>query len=123
MSRAEWVERHLKRTLTEFQRSAVELICEAQRCGPYDFTQTFDHADWEYGIGVRFLIGPKCLSTWDSNGLTNLVIGAHDRCIRVEIEPCNFSRIAVIMHPRERDKPSMCQRHPTIEQAIEIYRS
>jgi hypothetical protein len=120
--RAEWVERTLKKRLTEFQRIAVELICQAQGCGPYDFAQTFIKADWHYGTGVRFVISPMRLSTFDASGLTSLVIGAHDHCIRVEIMPVNMQRLAVIMHPRQREGREIWSRHPSIEDAIKIYR-
>lgn len=118
---ADWVESALKRKLTDFQRTAVTLICQAQGCGPYDFSRTFETADWEFGRGVRFTIYPFRLSTFDSNCLTRLVIGAHEHAVRVEIEPCNFRHLRVIMHPRQREG-QIHQRHPTIEQAVADYR-
>lgn len=122
--RAEWVERHTGRTLTDFQRRAVVLLCRAMRCGPYDFARTFEKADWNFGNGVRFTVYTHGLATFDTDGLTALVIGAHDEAIRVEIEPCNFRHLRIIMHPRQREHEHERQwgRHPTIEQAIALYR-
>lgn len=118
-----WVGRHLKRELTDFQRAAVNLLCRAQECGPYNFSGTWESARWEFGNGVRFSVHPMRLSTFDSGGLTSLVIGAHEMGIRVEIKPCNMQRIYVVMHPRpNRDTGSAYTRHPTIEQAVETYR-
>ena len=117
--RAAWVERHTGRTLTEFQRSAVELVCEAMRCGPYDFESTFERADWEYGKGVRFTVRRPQFATYDTDGLTALVLGAHDRAIRVEIAPCNFTHLAITMHPRSREHASQWGRHPSIEDVLD----
>ncbi|SDV49246.1 hypothetical protein [Chitinasiproducens palmae] len=117
--RAEWVERHLKRTLTPFQRRAVVLLCQAMRCGPYDFASTFKHADWNCGLGVRFKVCRPQLSTYDTDGLTALVLGAHEQAIRVEIDPVNFTHLAVTMHPRRRNADRQYMRHPSIEQALE----
>lgn len=121
--RAVWVERHLRRELTPFQQDCVDLICDAQNFGPYDFPVTFRNADWNYGhTGVRFVIRPSTLATFDFAGLTRLVVGAHDKCIRIEIEPCNMQRIAITMFPRRGREGSLFERHPTIEDAIKTIR-
>lgn len=118
-----WVGRYLEKELTDFQRDAVNLLCRAQGCGPYDFSSTWPSAQWEFGKGVRFTIRGGRMATFDGSGLTTLIIGSHDMGIRVEIEPCNMQRIAVIMHPRpNRNTGSTWSRHPTIEQAVETYR-
>lgn len=116
-TRADWVARFLKRELTPFQREAVELLCDAQRCGPYDFTSTWKSADWECGRGVMFIVRAQW-STYDTDGLTLLVVGAHDRCIRVEIEGCAPGYLRVYMHPRTRDGDQQGTRHPSIEEAL-----
>ena len=122
--RAAWVERDLKITLTDFQRRAVVLLCRAMGCGPYDISNTFEKADWNYGVGVKFVVGCKGfgLSTFDFSGLTTLVIGAHEECIRVEIEPCNMQHLSIIMHPRQRDGEHIYQLHPSIEEAVKRHR-
>ncbi len=120
MSAAAWVENHLGHPLTDFQRSAVELICEAMRCGPYDFVGTFDRADWKWGNGVAFVIR-RYLSSYDDDGLTRLVFGAHQRCIRVEIEGCGPKMLRVIMHPRDPQGDCQGRRHPRLEEAVEKY--
>lgn len=113
---SEWVERHLKREMTEFQHDAVTLICEAMRCGPYDFAGTFRRAIWEYGKGVSFVVR-SYFATYDCDGLTRLVVGAHDRCIRVEVEGCGPKMLRVSMWPRNGREGRLYERHPTLEQA------
>jgi hypothetical protein len=57
------------------------------------------------------------MSTFDYNHLTRLVLMAHDRCIRVEIAPCNAQYIRIKVHKRDREG-EYTERHPTIQQAI-----
>lgn len=117
MSAADWVERDVGLTLTEFQRGAVDLICDAMRRGPYDFASTFRRADWHHGHGVSFVVRDY-LATFDCDGLTRLVVGAHDRCYRVEIEGCGPSLMRVSIWPRHGRDGATSRRHPTIEEAI-----
>ena len=115
---AEWVERLLGLKLNDFQKTAVTMICSCMGCGAYDFANTFKKADWRER-SVKFNIPSlRGLATYDSNGLTNLVVLAHDNAIRVEVEPCNPRYLTVWMHERKRDEDHMHLRHPTIEEAI-----
>ncbi len=117
-SRADWVEGYIGNKLTVFQRRCVDLCCIAMGCGPYDFVPTWRSADWALGNGVRLVIRPDRLSTWDFPSLTDLVIAAHEWSIRVLIQPVNMQRIALIMHQREREHSQIWGRHPSIEEAI-----
>lgn len=121
-TRYSWVEAHLGRTLTEFQRQAVELLCAAMRCGPYDFARTFEKADWQHGKGVSFTVSRPQLATYDTDGLTALVLGAHDRSIRVQIDPGNFTHLRISMWPREPEHDSQWGRHPRLEQAVATWK-
>lgn len=118
MSAADWVARHLGRELSEFQRGAVDLICDAMRCGPYDFAGTFAKARWDHGRGVSFVILGQELATFDSDGLTRLVVGAHDRCYRVSVEACAPRTLRVSIWPRDGREGPMHKRHPTMEDAV-----
>ena len=119
--RAQWVQATIGRNLTDFQQRAVVLLCEAMRCGPYDIGhngRTFETAEWQYGHGVRFVVYRPKLATYDTDGLTALVLGAHEKAIRVEIGPVNFTHLAITMHPRARDAANQWGRHPSIEQVL-----
>lgn len=121
---AQWVESNYGQQLTDFQAKAVNLLCAAMRCGPYDISgTTWEKAQWQWGVGVRFVLWRPQLSTFDTDGLTTLVIGAHEQCIRVEISPVSFHHLAIEMHPRATREGDISRRHPTIEQALERYRS
>lgn len=60
------------------------------------------------------------IATYDYNGLTRLVLMAHDKCIRVSIAPLNFNTVKIIIWKRQREG-DMFEIHPTIEDAIKTY--
>ncbi len=60
------------------------------------------------------------LATFDGDDLTRLVLLAHARCIRVQIEQGGPNRLRIAIWKREREG-SIFERHPTIEQAIEAF--
>lgn len=68
-----------------------------------------------YGWSMRHYSG---VATYDFNQLTRLVVMAHDRCIRVEIQPKHFNYLTITLHKRKRDSENMFERHPTMEGAI-----
>lgn len=61
------------------------------------------------------------LATFDFGRLTWLVLGAHDECVRVEVNACNTQYLKLRLHPRLREGGTF-QRHPTIEEAIALFR-
>lgn len=107
---------------TEFTRRAIDILCRALGA-PYNIAVNWDKVDWRYGTGVSFVLGRSpSLATWDFNHLTKLVIGAHDECVRVEVEPHGFGYLRISMWPRAGRDGDIARRHPTIEQAIAQYR-
>lgn len=75
----------------------------------------------DFGFGAEVLVYGG-LSTWDFNKLTELVVAAHDDCVRVEIEPANFHDLRLIFHPRDRSATDSTRRHPTMEEALDTIR-
>jgi hypothetical protein len=61
------------------------------------------------------------LATFDTDELTRLVLLAHARCIRVQVEQGGPNRLRIAIWKRER-VGRFSERHPTIEQAIEAFR-
>lgn len=57
------------------------------------------------------------MATFDYNNLTRLVFLAHKHCFRAEIQSVGINRIKLAIWKRQREG-SMCQRHPTLEEAI-----
>lgn len=78
-----------------------------------------------YGSGWTIACNVS-LSTWDDSFLTRLVLYAHERAVRVEIQSCNFQRMRVSAWKRAPlesagGQPLMTG-HPSIEQALALFR-
>ena len=76
----------------------------------------------EWGDGIKFNTYITRLATFDFDGLTRLVLLAHDRMIRVEVIPSGPRMIGLTLHKRHKRDGSMYERHPTIETAIAAHR-
>ena len=112
--RADWVERDQARKLSEVERTLVELVCDAFRCGPYDLRWTTLRT-----IGHSAQVAcTRDLSTWDGDALTRLVVGAHQRCCRVSVVPCNMNATRIMLWQRSCRSGRMADRHPTMGQAL-----
>lgn len=108
---------------TDFTRLAIGLLVKAFRTGVYNLRINWSKVDWRYGNGVSFVLGYQpSLATYDFDQLTRLVIGAHEECIRIEVEPHGFGYLRINMWPRKTRTGSMSERHPTIEDAVASYR-
>lgn len=62
------------------------------------------------------------LSTFDFDALTRLVFLAHDKCVRVQIVQGGPRCVGIVIWQRAKRDGSMFERHPTIEQAMEVWR-
>lgn len=73
--------------------------------------------------GLGFSVTHDCgnIATFDVNGLTRLVLMAHEKCIRVSISPQNKYAFKIYIFKRFGTEGSIDERHPTIEMAIESY--
>jgi hypothetical protein len=78
---------------------------------------SLDRVDWTDHERIEILLA-KSLSTWDFDELTQLVVRAHDACIRLSIEPMNFRQLRLVFHARAGRDGDRYNRHPTIENAV-----
>ena len=62
------------------------------------------------------------LSTFDFDKLTRLVFLAHDRCVRVSIQQGGPGSVKIMIWQRYARTGSMSERHPTIDEALELWR-
>ena len=118
---AEWVRQALKVELSPVGVRAANLIDE-WLSGIYHLTPNPRHIDWTAKdcIEVRF---SRDLSSYDGSLLTRLVFLAHDHALRVEVEPCNMQMLKLRFHERSREGERTCERHPSLEQALDTWRT
>lgn len=127
----QWVKNNAGIDLNPFQEKCFLILCRAYGCGVYDLpvswaalerknrcTKDFDRP-WYFAVNIGQRNG---LATFDSPGLTMLVIAAHEECIRVSINAVAPRLYHIKMHKRNSREGAMHERHPTIERAIETYR-
>lgn len=62
------------------------------------------------------------LATFDFNNLTRLVFLCHDRCVRAELNQGAPGRVKISIWQRDSRDGDICERHPTIEQALADWR-
>jgi len=72
------------------------------------------HPYWEVHVRVPF-------ATFDFNNLTEMVMAAHEHCVRVEIRGSGPRQLCLLLHPRKARVGTMFERHPTIGQALRDY--
>ena len=114
---ADWVEKSLGRTLSPIGRKAANILGFVYS-GIYHLdTAALKKANWGDKYNVEVTIDGT-LATYDGNGLTRLVIAAHDLCARVEVEARAYRYLRLTFSERERKSDSITTRHPAIEQAI-----
>lgn len=77
--------------------------------------------EWGYGIALN-TSQTGSFATFDFDGLTRAVLMAHDRMIRFSIEPSGPGMLKLVLHKRHKRDGYMSEKHPTIEQAIELFR-
>jgi hypothetical protein len=75
----------------------------------------------ECGSGWQISSNYTTLATYDYSDLTRLVLLAHDRAIRAEVQSKGMNRLIIKIHKREREG-DMTRRHPTIEDQIKTIR-
>jgi hypothetical protein len=76
----------------------------------------------EWGRGVCYNTRNHSLSTFDFSLLTTMVFMAHDRMIRVEINPSGPGMLKWCLWKRHKREGRMYEYHPTIQTALDTYR-
>lgn len=97
-----------RETATDAQRECVAVLSDTF-LGEHHVPKCYV---WGKGI---LCACDRPLSTFDFDGLTRLVVSAHDRCVRVEIAPRGPQVIAICLHKRSGREGAVWDRHPTLE--------
>ena len=69
------------------------------------------------GVEVHLRAGFGCLSTFDMDGLTRLVLAAHQYCCRVEVS-AEARMLIIQVHPRTVGAEHLFERHPDLDDLI-----
>ena len=80
------------------------------------------HGVREFGPGSWYVNHFGDMATFDYDFLTRLVFLAHDRCYRASVQNSGPRTLKVVVFRRDRAAASMCERHPTIEEALSEWR-
>lgn len=84
-------------------------------------TKDLKAVEWSNPHCIEFVLRDKDLSTFDFGELTRFVILCHDYAIRGSVEAKHRRQFLLTFHQRKREGRTG-ERHPTIEQALEMYR-
>lgn len=114
-----WIESGTKKPVGEFGKAVATIIGRAWK-GIYHLESVLK-SDWSDERRIEVLVYGG-LSTFDFDHLSILVILCHDACIRLEVNPCNFSNIKLVFYARMEREGSISCRVPTIDDAIEMAR-
>jgi hypothetical protein len=106
-------------TPTEFEHSAKAILDWIGRATSAHSVKW--HLESEHPW-CTFLV--REFSTWDHDGMTQLVIACHDYCLRASVSNGGPNCLKVLLTTRERadEKFPIMRAHPTIEQAIRRFR-
>lgn len=119
MEKEEWENSFRQEWMNEDQFECLKLFADVHGGFNHMFGKVHP---WGKGIKLNATCANN-LSTFDYSGLTNLVVLAHDRMIRVEIVPSGPNMIGLVAHKRHSREGRLYERHPTIEDAIKTVRN
>jgi hypothetical protein len=77
--------------------------------------------DWSNNDYIEIRMMSGAWATFDPCDLTRLVFLAHDRCLRVDINPRSHRSLTLLFHQRKREG-GVWARHPTLEEAVAEHR-
>lgn len=118
---ADWLRSDARKPMSAFGAQVADFL-GWWLYGIYHAQKDVLRADWTTERFIRLTMACSGWSSFDNPQLTRLVLGAHDRAIRVDISPCNGRYVWLTFHPRERHAERMSERHPSIEYAMERHR-
>lgn len=74
-----------------------------------------------HGRGIELNFKPSYMATFDNDMLTRIVIMSHNWGVRAEIGGSGPAMIKLRLWKRHSRDGDVCERHPTIEEALESY--
>lgn len=118
---AEWVRRvHPDANMSTLGALVADVIGQITR-GIYHVSQEIERVDWSNEGFIEWRTRAS-FATFDGSHLTELVVLAHDLCLRVEIRPMSNSTVAVCFSPRSSRRGAVHARHPALEDHVQQIR-
>lgn len=119
----DWYDRnHPKADLTADQHRCLEVLAEWERLYNLPITSRtrLDGGFRPCGAGIEIHCRTgTILSTFDTSGLTRLVLAAHRHACRVEVSAGGYNRLVIRVHPRitraEQPDANQFAYHPTLD--------
>ncbi|MCA0270415.1 MAG: hypothetical protein LCH53_14520 [Bacteroidetes bacterium] len=101
----------------------IHALLDLWALGIYHISHEVRHkrVDWSNPNWIEIVVRDG-LSTFDSDGLTRLVLLAHDHALRVEVEAAAHGYLRLVMHGRSHKEKSLARHHPTLEDAVARHR-
>lgn len=110
-----------QRNLNRNNRLHIQVLQEAMRRGVWNIPVNWDRVEFGRDNYTRFALCGG-MATFDFDSLTRLVLASHERCVRVDVSPCNMQYMSVSMWTRDKRSSRTPHIHPTIESAVVEYR-
>lgn len=119
---ANWIERNFKCEMSPLGIAVADFLGDVFQ-GIYHLdSKALSRVEWDNNHHITFSLGWRALSTVDYNELTVMVILAHDRALRLQIEASTHKYLRLMFHQRKREG-GYAERCPTLEEHIELIRS
>lgn len=118
---ANWIKESLKKDMSPLGEAVANLLGDVF-LGIYHLpNNSLKRVDWSNNHWIEYTLHGT-LETVDFNGLTIMVVLAHDRMIRVSMQGVGPGYIRLMFHQRNKRTGSMFERYPTIEDHIDQIR-
>jgi len=111
-SGADWLRLQGIKNISPLGEQVADLVGHLFK-GIYHISDEAMKANWDNPQHVKISIACE-LATWDYNNLTELVVLAHDACLRVSVRPYGPRNLLLLFHQRQREG-GFSERHPTLE--------
>lgn len=112
-----WIKRNVTKEMSPLGEAVADFLGDLFM-GIYHLDyKALKRVDWANTRYIEFILGWRTLSTVDFDELTTIVVLAHDRALRVEVNPHAFRYLRLLFHQRERGDNSM-EQCPTLEDHI-----
>lgn len=119
---ADWIQQAFSVTPSWLGTKVADILGIVYR-GIYHINRrSLSKVQWTHPWNMTVSLRADRLATFDFGGLTELVILAHERCVRIDIiGPAGPYGVQLSFSARKRDGAKH-ERHPTIEQAVDVVR-